>query len=357
MNKKKIITITIISVISLVLIGASLFVLRLFLNKPKTQETVYQARIETYENVIEVSGTVAAAQEQTLQALSAGTVVKVYVKPGDRVRKGNLILQMDDTTEQYNLEKHDYDMAITKITGSEKELKLKQTQRLSLVQKIADRKVTATFSGVIADLDVAAGDYLEAKDSVGTLVNVDYLTAEVEVSETDVSKLKVGQEVELKFAACDETVKGKIESWPAIGEITSRGATVVKAKIRIDDYPSTILPNFSFTGKIQIEEPVEYVVVEKYAIAYEDKQAYVQEALTGDCYLVKVVPYGSEYVKVIEGLDGNELLAQLRKPSKSGQKKNSQKGGSGPSGGMPGGNGGNNNRGGQNFGGGMPPMP
>ena len=72
-------------------------------------------------------------------------------------------------------------MATTKISGSSRELQLKETQRLSLVQKVEDRKVTATFDGIIADLDVAVGDSLEAKDSVGTLVNIDYLTADVEV--------------------------------------------------------------------------------------------------------------------------------------------------------------------------------
>ena len=46
--------------------------------------------------MIEISGTVAAAQEQTLQALSAGTVTGVYVKAGDKVKKGDIILKLDD---------------------------------------------------------------------------------------------------------------------------------------------------------------------------------------------------------------------------------------------------------------------
>ena len=162
------------------------------------------------------------------------------------------------------------------------EIKLQQTQRLSLLQKIEDRKVAATFDGIIADLDVAVGDSLEAKDSVGTLVNVDYLTAEVEIAETDVVKLEKGQEVELSFAAYDKVVKGYVESWPAIGEITTRGATIVNAKIRIDEYPEAILPNFSFTGKIQIEAPVDYIIVERNAIGYENKEPFVILAKTGE---------------------------------------------------------------------------
>lgn len=325
MEKKKVIKILIIVVAILAVIAGALIVLRSVLSKSDEDNTVYRVRTERYENIIEISGTVAAAQEQTLQALSDGTVVDVYVKAGDKVKKGDVILLLDDTTQQYNLAKHDYDMATTRITGSARELKLMETQRLALIQKIEDRKVVATFDGVIADLDVAFGDSLEAKDSVGTLVNIDYLTAEVEVAETDVSKLEAGQKVELNFSAySDAPVYGYVESWPAIGEITSRGATIVNVKIRIDEYPEVILPNFSFTGKIQLEEPVDNLVVERYAIGYEEKKPFVVLARTGEKVYVKVQPYGSDYVKILEGLSGNEVLAQQTKPSKSGQNKNRQ---------------------------------
>ena len=323
MSKKKLIKIIIIAAAVLLFTALLLTGLRLLVNKSNEEKKVYEVKVETYENVIEVSGTVAAAQEQTLQALSDGTVIAVYVSAGDYVKKGSLILQLDDTSEQYNLAKHDYEMATTQISGSQKELKLMEAQRLSLLQKIADRKVCATFDGVIADLDVAVGDSLEAKDSVGTLVNIDYLTAEVEIPETDVAKLQLNQKVELNFSAYKTPVYGYIESWPAIGEITSRGATIVNAKIRIDDYPSVILPNFSFTGKIQIEEPVDNIIVERYAIGYEDKEPYVVLAKSGEKRAVKVKPYGKEYVKVLEGLKGGELLLQQTAEKKSGQNKNS----------------------------------
>lgn len=197
--------------------------------------TSYLVRKEISENCIEIAGTVSAAEEQKLQALSDGTVTGVFAKAGDKVKKGQILIQLDDTTQQYNLAKHDYDMQIAKANGSEKEYKLMQTQRLSLVQKISDRKIVATFDGIIADFDVSVNDSLEAKDTVGTIVNVDYLTADVEIPETDVAKLAVGQKVEFSFPAyTDKSVYGYVVSWPAIGEVTSRGATIVKAKVRID---------------------------------------------------------------------------------------------------------------------------
>lgn len=317
---KKSLKIILISAAVLAVIAGGLILARKLTAQKGTENIVYRVNTEVYENVIEVSGTVAAASEQTLQALSSGTVLGVYVKAGDKVGKGDIIMQLDDTEQVYNLEKQEYNMATKKVTGSARELKLMETERQSLIQKVNDRKVVATFDGVIADLDVAVGDSLEAKDSIGTLVNVDYLTAEVEIAETDVAKLKVGQEVLFTFPAYpDSLVTGHVVGWPAIGEITSRGATIVKAKVRIDDYPEQILPNYSFTGKIQISPKEEFLVVERYAIGYENKQPYVIIAKTGEKRSVKVKPYGRENVKILEGLEGGEILKQLSVPKKSGQ--------------------------------------
>ena len=346
---KKKIKIILICVAALVVIAAGLVVLKTVLSSKGTEKVYYTANVETYENIIEISGTVAAAQEQTLQARSAGTVTAVYVKAGDKVKKGDVIIQLDDSEQLYNLEKQEYNMATKRLTASERERKLLETERNSLLQKVEDRKVIATFDGIIADLDVAVGDSLEAKDTVGTLVNIDYLTAEVEVTETDVSKLEVGQKVTFTFPALSKkTVEGYVVGWPAIGEVTSRGATVVKVKLRIDDYPEAILPNFSFTGKIEISPTEEYVVVSRYAIGYENKEPYVVLAKGEQKKSVKIQPYGMEYVKVLEGLEGGEVLLQQSTPKQSGMNRNrnrnqsstSNKNGGGapfPGGGFPGG--------------------
>ena len=344
---KKKIKIIIISAAVVVVIGIGLVILKTVLSSSSNEKVFYTANVETYENVIEISGTVAAAQEQTLQARSAGTVTAVYVKAGDHVSKGDVIIQLDDSEQLYNLEKQEYNMATKRLTASERELKLLETERNSLLQKVEDRKVIATFDGIIADLNVAVGDSLEAKDKIGTLVNTDYLTAEVEVTETDVAKLEVGQKVQFTFPAYSEsTVEGYVTGWPAIGSVTSRGSTIVKVNLRIDDYPEEILPYFSFTGKIEISPTEEYVVVSRYAIGYEDKKPYVVIAKGEQKKSVTIQPYGSEYVKVLEGLEGGEVLLQQTTPKRSGFNR----------GGMPGGASGGNSssRNSSNSGGGMP---
>ena len=288
-----------------------------------SSQELYIVRKETYENVIEIAGTVAAAKSQTLESLNDGTVVGVYKKEGDSVKAGDLIVQLDDTEQQYNLANLDYEISVAKQNQTAGKIKLMETQRTSLVRKIEDRKIVATFDGIIAELDVDPGDYLEAKDEIGTLVNTSYLTADVEVAETDVAKLKVGQKV------YDGTVEGYLVSYPAIGEVTSRGATIVNAKVRIDDVPEGVLPNFSFTGKIQITEPEQKLVVERYAIGHEKGTAFV-EIMSRDGKTTKVEvevqPYGTDYVNILSGLEGGEMLKAQSSASKSGRMSVSKKG-------------------------------
>lgn len=334
MKRKNLILLTFSSILLLIFL---VFGIKKISKHSKNQEQNFQVIKETYENIIEISGTVDAAKEQKLQALSTGTVMNVFVKSGDVVKKGDIIIQLDDTTEKYNLAKQEYNMAATKITGSQQQIKLMESERLALIQKVNDRKVVATFDGLIAALDVSVGDSLEAKDQVGTLVNIDYLLAEVEIPETDVEKLKIGQKVNFTFSAYKkENVIGTLISWPSIGEVTSRGATVVKAKIRIDDFPEEILPNYSFTGKIQISEPEDFLLVNKLAVGREKNQTFVKKLNSEEKINIKIEPYTNEFVKILEGevFEGDELQ-QILKAQISGTKKEMPKGGMGGAGGPP----------------------
>lgn len=326
MKSKTILKIIIILVIATAIVAFA--IVKFSKTDQKTDEETYIVKKEVYENVIEIAGTISAAKKQTLQALSDGTVLGVYVKKGDRVKKGDIIIQLDATEQEYNLAKLDYEMASTKITGAKNQIALMEKQRLSLLQKIEDRKVKATFNGIIVDLDVAVGDSMEAKDSVGTLVNLDYLIADVEIPETDVPNLKIGQKVEFTFPAYDGKVFGYVTYWPAIGEVTSRGATIVKAQVRIDEYPKEILPNYSFTGKIKITDPVDNIIVDKNAVEKDGDKYFVILAKTGEKVYVTVSRYGGEFVKIESGLKGGETVKALRKNETSGKnvKKNNMMG-------------------------------
>lgn len=329
-------------------LAVGLYFARKYLSNKNKAVVTYTVTEEIYRNVIDISGTIKAAHSQTLQALSDGTVIAVNVKQGDTVKKGDIILQLDDTTQRYNLERHLLNMQTTRITGSAKEYELMKTEKASLEQKINERKVTATFDGIIAAISASVGDSLAAKDSIGTLVDTSYLTAEVEVAETDVASLAVGQKVEFTFPAYRSgKVYGYVVSWPAIGETTSRGATIVKAKVRIDEYPPVILPNFSFSGSIEVAPDEKYLLVNSLAVGREAGKAFVVKNGSEEKIQVSVQNFGGGYVKITGGniKAGDVLIAQ------SEGRRSGMNAGRPGQGGMPGGGGpGGGSRGGSSSG-------
>jgi multidrug efflux pump subunit AcrA (membrane-fusion protein) len=243
---------------------------------------IYTVREEIFRNVIEIAGNIEAAQQQNIQAAGDGTVEAVYVKEGDRVKEGQILFQLDDSLERFNLANHDFQMNQERISGASGRIALMDKQREVLLKNIGDRRLEARFDGVIGKLTLAGGDYAKAQDIFGYLIDRSYLKATVEVVETDASRLKAGQRVALDFPAYpDLKVEGTVLSYPAVGRITSRGATVLDTEIRIDNPPEEILPGYSFTGEIIGGEPERILTVESAAIAYENGRAYVERIARG----------------------------------------------------------------------------
>ena len=133
-NKKLKWVIMAICVVAVVALG--LFFARKSLEGPTSENIIYTVKSETYENVIEISGNIAAAQSQELQAAGSGTVQKVYVKEGDKVKKGDIILELDATEQEYNLAELDYNIAQKKLNGSKREIELLEVKRDNLVKKL-----------------------------------------------------------------------------------------------------------------------------------------------------------------------------------------------------------------------------
>ena len=110
-SKKKIIIIAIIVVVLIV----GIIVAKNMASSDTTDQTTFTVKKETFENTIEISGNISAASEQTLQAAGDGTIQKVYVKEGDYVKRGQILIQLDAMEQEYNLAKLDYDIEQTKI--------------------------------------------------------------------------------------------------------------------------------------------------------------------------------------------------------------------------------------------------
>jgi multidrug efflux pump subunit AcrA (membrane-fusion protein) len=318
-SKQKILLFSILSLI--IAVGLCFVIHKAIKKKPVIVKLKVQK--QTIKNVIDISGNISAANSQKLMASSNSIVEQVFVKEGDFVRKGMPLVWMDSLEEDYNLKVVDHNIEEQRINGSKKKLELLIAERKVKEKKLQDKQIFARFDGIVASLDCNPGDYFEQGSSYfGELIDRSYLEAVVEILEDDVQKLKIGQRVIFSFPAIeDEQIEGYVKSYPAVGEITDRGATIVKANIRIDNPPDNLLPGYSFTGEIYVNEPEEILTLKNEGIMFKKGETFAERYTEkGDTELVPVTvePLTKGIVKILSGLEkGDEVKAQREAPTKN----------------------------------------
>lgn len=307
----------------------------------KTQEQFVEVILSKFSRNIDISGYLEPADIQNVQFRGTGAITGVYVKEGDRVKKGDLLATIDDTSQRYNIAKVSQELEKARLVGNKKEIELLEMQMKIAENNLVYTRATANFDGVVIEVNIAEGDYAEAGTTLNLikLVNVDTLEANVEIDEIDVIHLYEGQKLYLDFDSLPGVkIEGKISYIPFLGTYnTSSGIGVKKVKITVDNPPSELSPGFSFSSTIKTDSNAEYIIIPNSAI----------KSSRGKSYVVKLVDGGRKQVEVTTRYLGEGLSQLISGDVKPGDKLvgNSsrslmEKMGSGSGGGQPQGQGG-----------------
>lgn len=175
-------------------------------------------------------GTVEETVGTALSFPVAGTLRQMNVCEGQRVAKGELIAVLDETTLR---SAHDASVAaleqaedafrrmkqlhdngsLPEIQWVEIQSKLKQAQSAeSMTRKnLADGKLYAPFSGVIAEKTAEAGQNVMPGMQVAKLVKVNTVKVSVAIPESEIGDIRIGQSVVVDVAALEgRTFEGKV---------------------------------------------------------------------------------------------------------------------------------------------------
>ena len=139
---------------------------------------------------------------------------KDYQKASELFQKG-LISQaeFEKVTKQIEFaqiesgEKKDEIMEAAKgLTQAEVQVKL---QRLTLEKT----NIRAPFSGIVTNIQVAPQEHVGVAQALFTLVNIDRIQVHAKVLESEVGKMRIGREVDLRFSAYpDRIFKGEVKA-------------------------------------------------------------------------------------------------------------------------------------------------
>lgn len=205
------------------------------------------------------SGTV---EEMTGSALSftvSGTVKKISVVPGQQVRKGDLIAEIDDETisnaykaasavltqaeDAYARMKQLYDKgSLPEIQWVEIQSQLEQAKAAEQISKknLDDCKLYAPFSGAISSKNVEPGQNVIPGMTVVKLVTVNPVKIKIAVPENEIARIQIGQSAHIEVSALEgKTFDGRIIEKGIAANPVSRSYEV---KASIENPSGELLP-------------------------------------------------------------------------------------------------------------------
>jgi membrane fusion protein, multidrug efflux system len=253
---------------------------------------------------------------------TGGQVKAIYVKKGDNVNKGKLLLKLDDalliqqlgTAKQqlgfaqdlYNRRKNLWSQQI----GSEVELvtaknQLDQAQRqVDFVNKqIELTNVYADISGVADDVNIRLGEFFSGNNQI-RIVNTTELKAVAQVPENYLGQVKVGSNVKVVIPELNnKTIDTKISVTGKTIDPSNRGF-YIEAKLPFD---KAFYPNQVALIKIQDYTISNALTIPVNSLQNDDKGKYVMVAVNDGNRLLarkKSINIGMMYGDKVEVLSG-----------------------------------------------------
>ena len=294
-------------------------------NAPKTvQVEVLQEQVITRS--ILASGNLQHQEKVQLSTEVIGKVKQIFIKEGDRINKGQLLLQIDDeayrsATEQQQAAVRMQELRITQLQADYKNAQTQwQRQQILHTKKLIDQqtfeqttlalanaefqlhagrqqliqsqallaqaqtsltktRIYSPLDGIVTTLSIKEGETAVsgtmnfAGSSLMTIANPQSLQAEVYVDEADISQIAPGQRATIiAIAQENQPISGRVDFIAETAAIApGRSGLSFAVKIRFDENNRIKLwPGMSARAEIFVGDDAKKLAVPIQAIVYDD---------------------------------------------------------------------------------------
>jgi RND family efflux transporter MFP subunit len=247
-------------------------------------------------SVLDASGYVVARRQATVSSKITGKVVAVLIEEGQRVEEGEIIARLDDanaraalaqaeaqrlqavaglaatrtalenaapmfertqqqfssqfiSAQAFDIAKAEYDSARTSLQVSERAVEV-AAATLGVVQRtLDDTVVRAPFAGVVTVKAAQEGEMISpnsagggfTRTGIGTIVDMESLEVEVDVSENFINRVRPNQDVTIKLNAYpDWSIPGHVI---ATIPTADRAKATVRVRVGFDERDERVLPD------------------------------------------------------------------------------------------------------------------
>lgn len=267
-----------------------------------------------FNHFIDVQGSVVADQEILVTPKVPGTVTRILVKVGDKVRQGQLLAELDDalmrqnlsalqtqldfTTTLYNKQKSLWEQNI----GTEVQFLSAKTQKEALEKQIATLqeqwemyRVKAPISGTIDDVSMKVGQPSAPGNVYGSirLVNLTNLKVKAELAEAYAGKVREGNEVLLSMPDINRQIKSRVHY---VGKVINTSNRTFTVEVLLPGGSANVIPNM-----ITLLQIVDYSRPNTMVVPLNN----IQKGIEGDYVMVAVEENGKKTARKVPVAIGN----------------------------------------------------
>ena len=290
---------------------------------------VTQAENGKMDRSFTAQGNFEPIQTLALMSETSGQVQRVLKRKGDRVRAGELLLQVeantmnaDLATAQANYEKAQRDLgrfenlaageAITKrqLEDARLAVRTSHAQLVAARQRVNKTRITAPINGEINEIYVEVGSYLGMATKLYDIVNVDRLKLNVKVDESQVLLIKKGNKVNVKSNAGAATdVTGTVTAIAAQSDNSLKYDVEIEVK---NPANNSLRAGMYGTASFEIADTRDALLLAREAIvgSIQDPSVYVVENNVAQLKKVKLGKVTQDKVEITGGLQAGEKVVQ-----------------------------------------------
>jgi HlyD family secretion protein len=198
------------------------------------------------------------------------------------------------------------------LTAARARLQEAQAAQRAAEGRLSQGAIHSPVGGVVYNLPVRAGVYLNAGDLVADVGRVNQLRIRVYVDEPELGRIAVGQPVRITWDALpSKEWDGKVEHMPT--EIVPLGTRQVgEVLCAIDNPNGELAPGANVNAAIQTSLIPNALTIPKEALHLESGQASVYVLEGGDTLRLRAVQHGSDSLtraQIVGGLKDDEWVA------------------------------------------------
>ncbi len=274
---------------------------------PVIQVTASEATAEEWTTTIPTVGSLKAASGVNVTASVPGIVQEIHFESGQRVSRGQALVDLDADIEQANLDaaRADSDLAranyervqalpagsvVSQATLDQNlfQMQAREAQVASLQAQIDKKTVRAPFEGVLGIRRVDIGEYIQPGTAIVNLQDLSSLRVEFSVSQRDLSNVQPGRKIRVVAdVRRDHVYEGVVTSVePEVDAATG----LVRAEGTLPNPDGQLVAGTFVNVEVELADSEEVVVIPQSAVSYN---------LYGDfVYVIDPPAEGEEHPKV-----------------------------------------------------------